>query len=167
MLRPKDQTVTDQHTGQLAEPSKDDRHDEQAGALGGGGSGASAPAPRAVARETVDEMVEAGLFDDLYRQIDEGGLRLTGEGALRPYARFTWDSELEDAPEEAFAIAQTMAASGPYAVPTYGTDDSYGTVTLGARTALFGLDANVGVSGTVGYDGGGNTAVFLSLGRGF
>ena len=91
----------------------------------------------------------------------------TGEGAVRPYARFTWDNEFEDAPEEAFAIAQTMSASGPYAVPTWGADDSYGTVTLGARAALFGLDANVGVSGTVGHDGGGNTAVFISLGRGF
>lgn len=94
-------------------------------------------------------------------------LAVTGDGAMRPYARFTWDNELEDAPEEAFAIAQTMASSGPYAVPTYGHDDSYGTVTLGARTALFGLDANFGISGTVGHDGGGNTAVFLSLGRGF
>ena len=94
-------------------------------------------------------------------------LAVTGDGAMRPYARFTWDNELEDAPEEAFAIAQTMASSGAYAVPTYGHDDSYGTVTLGARTALFGLDANFGISGTVGHDGGGNTAVFLSLGRGF
>src|SRR5690606_16023885 len=92
---------------------------------------------------------------------------VAGEGALRPYARFTWDREFEDAPEEAFAIAQTMAGSGPYAVPTYGHDDSYGTVTLGARTALFGLDATAAVSVTFGHDGGGNTAVFLSLGRGF
>ena len=92
---------------------------------------------------------------------------MTGEGAVRPYARFTWDHEFEDAPEEAFAIAQTMPGTGAYAVPTYGADDSYGTVTLGARTGLFGLDANVGISGTVSHDGGGNTAVFISLGRGF
>ncbi|MFZ7095760.1 autotransporter domain-containing protein [Luteimonas dalianensis] len=92
---------------------------------------------------------------------------VTGEGAVRPYARFTWDNEFEDMPDEALAIAQTMSASGAYAVPTYGADDSYGSITLGARTALFGLDANVGISGTVGHDGGGNTAVFLSLGRGF
>ena len=105
-------------------------------------------------------------FDSLIASVG-WQLAVTGDGAMRPYARFTWDNELEDAPEEAFAIAQTMASSGAYAVPTYGHDDSYGTVTLGARTALFGLDANFGISGTVGHDGGGNTAVFLSLGRGF
>ncbi len=90
-----------------------------------------------------------------------------GEGAVRPYARFTWDHEFEDAPEDAFAIAQTMAGTGVYAVPTHGADDSYGTVTLGARMGMFGLDANVGISGTVSHAGGGNAAVFLSLGRGF
>lgn len=105
-------------------------------------------------------------FDSLIASVG-WQLSVTGDGALRPYARVTWDSELEDAPEEAFAIAQTLATTGAYAVPTYGHDDSYGTVTLGARTALFGLDANFGISGTVGHDGGGNTAVFLSLGRGF
>lgn len=94
-------------------------------------------------------------------------LAVTGEGALRPYARFTWDHEFEDAPEEAFAIAQTLDTAGPYAVPTYGTDDSYGTVTLGARTRLFGLDANLGVSGTVGHSGGGNASLFVGIGRSF
>ena len=105
-------------------------------------------------------------FDSLIASVG-WQLSVTGDGTLRPYARVTWDSELEDAPEEAFAIAQTLATTGAYAVPTYGHDDGYGTVTLGARTALFGLDANFGVSGTVSHAGGGNAAVFLSLGRGF
>lgn len=41
-------------------------------------------APAATAREAVDEMVEAGLFDDLMDRIDEGGLRLTGEDGFLP-----------------------------------------------------------------------------------
>jgi putative transposase len=41
-------------------------------------------APGTMAREAVDEMVEAGLLDDLMGRIDEGGLRLTGEGGFLP-----------------------------------------------------------------------------------
>src|SRR5437870_2452833 len=36
------------------------------------------------ARETVDQMIEAGLFDDLMSQVDDGGLALTGQGGLLP-----------------------------------------------------------------------------------
>lgn len=36
------------------------------------------------AREMVDQMVEAGLFDELMSKVDEGGLALTGEGGLLP-----------------------------------------------------------------------------------
>jgi putative transposase len=38
----------------------------------------------AAAREVMNEMVEAGLFDDLMDRIDEGGLQLTGEGGFLP-----------------------------------------------------------------------------------
>lgn len=36
------------------------------------------------ARETVNRMIEAGLFDDLMSQVDEGGVALTGQGGLLP-----------------------------------------------------------------------------------
>jgi putative transposase len=36
------------------------------------------------ARETVQEMVDAGLLDDLMGRVDEGSLRLTGEGGFLP-----------------------------------------------------------------------------------
>jgi putative transposase len=36
------------------------------------------------AREAVNEMVEAGLFDSLFESIDENGLQLTGEGGFLP-----------------------------------------------------------------------------------
>lgn len=36
------------------------------------------------ARETVNEMVEAGLLDDLMERVDEGSVKLTGEGGFLP-----------------------------------------------------------------------------------
>jgi len=36
------------------------------------------------ARETVDQMLEAGLLDDLMAQVDQGSLQLTGEGGFLP-----------------------------------------------------------------------------------
>jgi putative transposase len=36
------------------------------------------------ARAVMNEMVEAGLFDDVMTRIDEGGLQLTGEGGFLP-----------------------------------------------------------------------------------
>ncbi len=59
--------------------TQDVNHDGQDGPFG-----RPTPAPTVSARETVDEMVEAGLFDDLMGRIDGGGLRLTGEGGFLP-----------------------------------------------------------------------------------
>ena len=84
-----------------------------------------------------------------------------------PYARLTVDREFEDAPEQAFARAQSLPGSGEYAVPGQAFDQSYGTLLLGARTQLFGFDANVGASGTVGQQGGNHATVFVNIGSGF
>lgn len=44
-----------------------------------------APTPEPVsARAVVDEMVEAGLLDDVMDRVDAGGLALTGEGGFLP-----------------------------------------------------------------------------------
>ena len=40
-------------------------------------------------------------------------------------------------------------------------DQSYGTLLFGARTQLFGLDANLGTSVTVGQKGGNHATVFV------
>ena len=39
---------------------------------------------RRAAREAVNEMVEAGLLDDLMARVDRGGLQLTGAGGFLP-----------------------------------------------------------------------------------
>ena len=82
-----------------------------------------------------------------------------------PYARLTVDREFEDSPEEAFAQSQTTGLA--YAVPGRRYDDTYATLTFGARTALFGLDANMGVSLNSGEKGGRQTTAFVTVGAGF
>jgi outer membrane lipase/esterase len=86
---------------------------------------------------------------------------------IHPYGRVTWDREFEDAPAQAFATAQSIPGSLEYAVPGVSFDDSYGTLLLGARTTLMGLDANVGTSLTFGQAGGNDATVFVSVGNRF
>ena len=86
---------------------------------------------------------------------------------LKPYARMTWDKEYEDAPAQAFAQLQSMPNTLPYAVPGRSFDQSYGTLTFGARTQLMGMDANLGTSVTVGQEGGNHATVFATVGMGF
>jgi outer membrane lipase/esterase len=94
-------------------------------------------------------------------------LSLRASEHFAPYARATIDREFEDAPAEAFAQAQSIPGSTPYAVPGVQFDDRYGTVLLGTRMKLFGFDANVGASLTVGQDDGSNTTVFATIGQRF
>ncbi|WP_425480459.1 autotransporter domain-containing protein [Luteimonas viscosa] len=84
---------------------------------------------------------------------------------LAPYARLTVDREFEDGAEEAFAQSQTTGLE--YGVPGPGYDDAWTTLTLGARTSVFGLDANLGVSLNAGEKGGKQTTAFATLGGGF
>ncbi len=84
---------------------------------------------------------------------------------LAPYARLTVDREFEDGASEVFARSQSTGLD--YAVPGQGYDDGWTTLTLGARTALFGLDANLGVSLNAGEKDGRQTTAFLTLGAGF
>ncbi len=86
---------------------------------------------------------------------------------IHPYGRVTWDREFEDAPAQAFASAQSIPGSLQYAVPGVAFDDRYGTLLLGARTTLMGLDANVGTSLTFGQAGGNDATVFVSVGNRF
>lgn len=86
---------------------------------------------------------------------------------FRPYARLTIDREFEDAPAEVWAQAQSLPSTLAYAVPGRGYDQSYSTATLGAQTRLFGLDANIGASLTIGQKGGSHTTAFATIGAGF
>lgn len=86
---------------------------------------------------------------------------------IHPYARITWDREFEDAPEQAFATAQTIPGSLEYAVPGLAFDDMYGTVLFGARTEILGMEANVGATATINQGGGNDATVFATFGNRF
>ncbi|QNN45797.1 autotransporter domain-containing protein [Thermomonas brevis] len=86
---------------------------------------------------------------------------------LRPYMRLTWDREFEDAPAQAWAQSLSMPGTLPYAVPGVAFDDSYGTVGLGVRTKLLGLDVTAGANVTVEQMGGSDTSVFVTFGGAF
>ncbi len=55
----------------------------------------------------------------------------------------------------------------PYAVPGVSYDRDYGTLVMGARTQVFGMNADVGTSLTVGQKGGNDATLFVSFGGGF
>jgi len=86
---------------------------------------------------------------------------------VTPYARITVDREFEDRAAEVFARSLSIPGTAPYAVPGLDTDDSYGTLLLGARTKVFGFDADLGVNTTVNQGGGTNTTAFMTLSGGF
>jgi outer membrane lipase/esterase len=86
---------------------------------------------------------------------------------LQPYAKLTYDREFEDAPAHAWAQAQSMPGTLPYAVPGLAFDEDYGTMVLGVRTKVMGLEANAGASLTVGQEGGDDATFFLSVGSRF
>ncbi len=86
---------------------------------------------------------------------------------LVPYARLTWDKQHKDAPRDAFARSQTIEGSLPYAVAGVPFDDSYLTLQFGARTQLFGFDANLGASVTTEQGIGNDASVFATVGKAF
>jgi outer membrane lipase/esterase len=86
---------------------------------------------------------------------------------MAPYAKVTFDREFEDYAEQAFARSLSVSGSLPYAVPGLEFDDSYGTALIGARTELFGLDANIGLSATLGQTDGTDATVFANFGKSF
>ena len=84
-----------------------------------------------------------------------------------PYARLTWDKQHKDAPRDAFARSQTIEGSLPYAVAGVPFDGSYLTLQFGARTQLFGFDANLGASVTTEQGIGNDASVFATVGKSF
>jgi outer membrane lipase/esterase len=104
-------------------------------------------------------------FDSLIGKI--GWQAHVDGGSVVPYARVTLDREFEDQPEEAFARSQTLSTTGDYAVPGVDFDDTYATLRFGARTKVFGLNADVGASLTQAQKGGNDATVYLTVGSGF
>ena len=104
-------------------------------------------------------------FDSLIGKIGWQA-RFEGE-TTTPYARLTYDRELEDRPEEAFARSQTLSTTGEYAVPGVGFDDSYATLQFGVHSKLFGLNADVGASLTQAQKAGNDATVYLTVGGSF
>jgi outer membrane lipase/esterase len=86
---------------------------------------------------------------------------------VKPYARLTVDREFEDQAAEAWAQLQSMPGTDAYAVPGVTFDQDYSTLTFGAKTKLFGLDANIGTSLTVGQKNANHATVFATVSAGF
>jgi outer membrane lipase/esterase len=84
-----------------------------------------------------------------------------------PYARFTWEHEFEDMPEEAFAQSLSIPGTLPYAVPNIERDENYGTLGFGLRTQMWGVDADFGATASVGQEGGDHATVFVTVGKRF
>lgn len=92
---------------------------------------------------------------------------VAGESAVRPYLRLTIDREFEAPAAEAFARSRSMPDTQPYAVPGLVYDDRYATLLFGSRARVWGLDADAGLSVTLGHEAGRNTSLFVSLGGSF
>ncbi|MDH5834598.1 autotransporter domain-containing protein [Luteimonas kalidii] len=84
---------------------------------------------------------------------------------LAPYARVVVEREFGDEPEEAFAQSQSTGLG--YSVPTQAYDGTFAALSVGARTTLFGLDAELGVSLNAGEKGGKQTTAFATVNGGF
>jgi len=101
-------------------------------------------------------------FDSLIGSVGWQGSFALSEH-LTPFAKITFDREFEDAPEHAFGQAQSIPGSLPYAVPGLEFDETYGTLTFGARSQLFGLDVISGTSISVGQKGGNDYSSYITI----
>lgn len=86
---------------------------------------------------------------------------------FQPYVHAGVEREFEDYADEAWAQSQSVGGTPAYAVPGLHFDQTYGTVTFGARTRMFGLDANIGANTTVEQQGGTVATVFVTVGSRF
>ncbi len=105
-------------------------------------------------------------FDSLVGSVGwQGSIALTEH--LQPYAKLTWDREFEKPAAEAFATAQSMPGTLPYAVPGVFLDREYATAQFGVRTEMFGLDVHTGTRITVNQDSGNNATFFITFANKF
>lgn len=86
---------------------------------------------------------------------------------LVPFARLTWDHDFKANPAQAFAQAQSMPGTLPYAVPGQPFDRTYATLSYGVRSRVLGLDVATGSQLTVGQKGGNDASFYLTVGGRF
>jgi outer membrane lipase/esterase len=91
--------------------------------------------------------------------------RLDG-GSIKPYLQVTYDHEFEDN-KEASAWLQSMPDVGMYYVPGIDFDRDYATVVLGARTGVWGLQSNFGVTSTTAQKSARDMTVFVNFSGAF
>jgi len=85
---------------------------------------------------------------------------------VKPYLQVTYDHEFEDN-KEARAWLQTMPDVGTFYVPGIDFDRNYASVVLGARTTLWGLQSNVGVTSTTAQKGASDMSFFVNFSGAF
>ena len=86
---------------------------------------------------------------------------------LKPYARLTWDREFKEAPAQVYARSLSMSNTRAYAVPGLPLDNTYGTLSYGVESQVFGLQVVTGSNITVGQKGGNDTSFFVTIGGKF
>jgi outer membrane lipase/esterase len=84
-----------------------------------------------------------------------------------PYLKATYHHEFEDYADEAFARSLSIVGTPEYAVPGLSFDESYTSAVLGARTRLWGMEADLGISSTIGQQGGEDASLFVRFAKGF
>ncbi len=91
--------------------------------------------------------------------------RLDG-GSVKPYLQVTYDHEFEEG-KEASAWLQSMPEVGNYYVPGLDFDRNYASVVLGARTGLWGLQSNFGLTTTTAQKRARDATLFVNFSGSF
>ncbi len=92
-------------------------------------------------------------------------VRLDG-APVKPYLQLSYDHEFKDG-QQASAWLQSMPQAGTYYVPGLALDRDYATVVLGARTAIWGLQSNFGLTTTTAQKGARDATLFVNFGGSF
>lgn len=86
---------------------------------------------------------------------------------LQPYARLTMNREFKDAPAQLWAQSRSITNALPYAVPGLAFDDGYGTLAVGLRSQVLGMDVTTGSNFSINQKGGHDASFFVTVGGAF
>lgn len=104
---------------------------------------------------------------DIDSLVGRVGFQVRLDGAMvKPYLQATYDHEFKDG-GEASAWLQSMPEVGMYTVPGQNFDRNYATVVLGARTGLWGLQSNIGLSTTTAQRSARDATLFVNFSGNF
>ncbi len=97
-----------------------------------------------------------------YQLLWSAGWQVAGSfGAIRPYARVTWEYDSRD--QERSVGASSVSLGGNYSVPVAKPDNSYALFNVGASTEFGGVTGFLAGSGTAGRGDGNYWAVTVGL----